>query len=368
MKIERPNYNDCLSNLSNSILKYFGCKTMHDTLSDVDDILKENNNRNIVVVLLDGMGKNLIERILPDNCFLRKNLKRSFHSVFPPTTVAATTSFLSGLNPNEHGWLGWNMYIPRERKIVETFTNCVPGTKDQIADYNLITKYNSYVPIASMINEKYEAHVISPYGEIPYTNLNDMCDKILDYTVAPGKKFIYAYYEDPDSTCHEYGTDSREVKLVYRNLNQKMEQLASKLEDTTLIIIADHGHINSNPIVLTETDRDFFDMLKKPTCIENRAVNLFIKSGMKDDFEALYESSYENDFILYSKKQVLDKKIFGIGKDHRYFKDSLGDYLMIATGDKYINYDSTRDKKFRSHHAGMTDDEMLIPLIIVNKK
>ncbi|MCQ2978508.1 MAG: alkaline phosphatase family protein [Clostridia bacterium] len=367
MKIVRPNYDDCLTNLSNSILKHFGCKTFHNSLSDIDEILKENNSKNVVVVLLDGMGSNIMDRLLPDNAFLRKNRKRAFLSVFPPTTVAATTSFLSGLNPSEHGWLGWEMYVPKERKIVETFTNCIPGTTDQIADYNLMHKYYSYKSIIDMINEKYEAHVVSPYQGESYGNLNDMCNKVINLCDKPGKKFIYAYFEDPDSTEHVYGTDSRENKLVYKNLNQKMETMASKLEDTTLIIIADHGHINSSPIQLKEDDKEFYDMLKKRFSLEPRCANLFVKQESKYDLEDLFTYDYEKSFILYSKKQVIDKKIFGPGKEHRYFKDSLGDYMAIATGDKYFRYDGN-SKIYKSHHAGMTEDEMYIPLIVVTKK
>ncbi|MCQ2748459.1 MAG: hypothetical protein MJ246_00130 [Clostridia bacterium] len=47
----RPNYDDCLVNLSNSILKYFGFKPLNPTLSDVDEILAEKKPRNVVVLL-----------------------------------------------------------------------------------------------------------------------------------------------------------------------------------------------------------------------------------------------------------------------------------------------------------------------------
>ena len=84
MKIVRPNYDDCITNLSNSILAYFDCKIYNKTLPDIDEILKVNNSKNVVVLLLDGMGINILERTLPDNAFLRKNLfihweKKSMH-------------------------------------------------------------------------------------------------------------------------------------------------------------------------------------------------------------------------------------------------------------------------------------------------
>lgn len=366
MKIVRPDYTDCLTNLSNSILKYFGCKTFHDTLPDIDDILKENNSKNVVVLLLDGMGANILDRTLPENSILRKSKLRNLHSVFPPTTVAATTGFLTGLNPSEHGLLGWDLYMPKVKKIVTVFTNNLKDTKTPAGDTLLAEKYYPQTYITDMINEKYEGHILSPYKGEGYSNLNELFTLIQDHCQTPGKKFIYAYYEDPDKTCHECGTDSREMKAVYKNLNTKIDKLVSKLEDTTLIIIADHGHINSTPIMINENE-ELLSLLKGDVSIEGRACSFSIKSGCKEKFEELFENEYENDFILYSKKQVIDKKIFGTGKNHKYFNDEVGDYLAIGTGDKYFAYNEN-STILKSMHAGMTEDEMLVPLIVITKK
>ncbi|MCQ2748458.1 MAG: alkaline phosphatase family protein [Clostridia bacterium] len=49
------------------------------------------------------MGSEILDRILGDRSFLGRNKLRDLHSVFPPTTTAATTSLLTGLNPSQHG-------------------------------------------------------------------------------------------------------------------------------------------------------------------------------------------------------------------------------------------------------------------------
>ena len=314
MQIVRPNYNDCLTNLSNSILKYFGCETINPTLPDIDEILKENNSKNVLVILFDGMGSNILERNLSENSFLRKHVLRNLHSVFPPTTTAATTSLLSGLHPSQHGWLGWDLYFKKENKIVTMFRNTIKDTDNKIkGDIPLAHKYYGYTPISKKILEKYEAYEILPFGPNPYINLNDMSNQIINLCKKTGKKLIYAYCEEPDSSSHLYGADSRDVKSIYKTINSKVESLVEKLEDTTVIIIADHGHITSESITLSNYP-DVFNTLKKDISIEGRACNFFIKTGMKDLFEDLFAKYFENDFILYSKKQVLEKHVFGIGK------------------------------------------------------
>ena len=60
MKIIMPNYEECITNLSNSILKHFNLKTYHNTLPFIDDIL-DKNYKNIIVILCDGLGITLGE-------------------------------------------------------------------------------------------------------------------------------------------------------------------------------------------------------------------------------------------------------------------------------------------------------------------
>ena len=110
MKLLSPNYEECITNLACSILKYFEVPYKHNTIKEIDESLK-SNPKNVVVILFDGMGYNLINRILKEDSFLRTNMVKPISSISPSTTTASTTSILSGLNPIEHGWLGWDMYI-----------------------------------------------------------------------------------------------------------------------------------------------------------------------------------------------------------------------------------------------------------------
>ena len=61
-----------------------------------------------------------------------------------------------------------------------------------------------------------------------------------------------------------------------------------------------------------------------------------------------------------------------VGKNNRYsqenpiFRDALGDYLAIAKTDKTILYGGSECLK--SQHAGYIDDEIYVPLILINCK
>ena len=83
----------------------------------------EKESKNVIVLLLDGMGKLILEESLDEKGSFRSHLAGSYNSVFLSTTVAATTSILSGQQPCEHSWLGWDCYYPQIDKNVTVFLN-----------------------------------------------------------------------------------------------------------------------------------------------------------------------------------------------------------------------------------------------------
>ncbi|MDF2802029.1 MAG: type phosphodiesterase / nucleotide pyrophosphatase [Anaerocolumna sp.] len=52
---------------------------------------------------------------------------------------------------------------------------------------------------------------------------------------------------------------------------------------------------------------------------------------------------------------------------HPKFEEFIGDYLAVAISDKGIVY-SQESKQFISNHAGLTEQEMKIPIIAICKK
>lgn len=364
MKIVKPNYDECITNIACSVLNYFNVPVKHNTISEIDNYLK-SNPKNVIVILYDGMGYNLINRILPKKSFLRENMVKSISSVCPSTTTASTTSMLSGLNPVEHGWLGWDTYIKKEDKIVTLFKNTIKDSDEAAAPYNIGNKYLYYKDLKKQIEEyNGNASIVFPFGEknIIYTDLNDMNEKILFECNKPGKRFIYAYYEDPDATMHMTGTNSINTRKTFYNIDESTRKLSDNLNDTLLIVTADHGHINSSNILLYEY-KDFYDTLLTDVSIESRFCSFRIKPNKEKEFIELFNKYFSKDFILKSKQEIIDENWFGTGFHHKEFESSLGDYIAIAINDKNFKYNVPRHT-FLSSHAGLTEDEMRIPLIL----
>lgn len=149
--IVKNNYRECLTNLACSIRKYFGLDYKHNTLSYIDSLLEEYKPKNVVTILCDGMGSNIPDRTLSEKSFFIRNRLKSITTVFPATTVAATTSMMTGLNPVESGMLGWDMYFKDIDKTITTFFGSEKGDFDYKPLKEAIDFINKHMKRKSMM-------------------------------------------------------------------------------------------------------------------------------------------------------------------------------------------------------------------------
>ena len=343
-KIKYPDYANSTVSLANSILKYFGAPVHHETLGLLDRKFAEREYENVVVILLDGMGKCIVDGNLEPDGFFASHLAGTYSAVFPPTTVAATTSICSGLYPVEHCWLGWDCYYPKIDKTVTVFLNLVKQIRENGG----------------------QAYSLIPFEEPYPKNFEAISGWIEELTSRPGKKYIYAYWSEPDGCMHEKGCYSPEAKATLRQLEKQVQELTEKLSDTLVIVTADHGHMNSRGVAI-ENYPKITECLKRGLSLEPRAVNFFVKEEKKQQFEEEFRKNFSDTFLLLTKEEVREKKLFGPGKERSDFERMMGDYLAVAVDDLSIYSHKKEEDFFIGVHAGLLEDEMVIPLILIGK-
>jgi hypothetical protein len=366
IKLQYPDYENCSVNLACSILKYFGAEgTGNPSLALADEFLSKPY-KNVVLLILDGMGLNVLEHNLKPDGFFRTHLKGTYSSVFPPTTVAATVALDTGLYPAQTGWLGWSCYFGEIDKNVAVFRN-TDESGQPAADYDVAWKYRPYTGMMDRLRAAgYESRKIAQFFEPYPKTFTDICNVMAELCRKDGRKYICGYWHEPDAIMHYTGAYSPKAKKRLAELESQVEAFANELEDTIFIITADHGHINCRGAAIADYP-ELLACLKRMPSIEPRAVNFFVKEGLEETFEKEFKKNFGDDFLLLTKEEVLEQQLFGPGKEHEHFREMLGEYLAVGITDKAI-FNKTEDKeRFFSTHAGLTSNEMDVPLIVVEK-
>jgi hypothetical protein len=365
MKIRYPDYDRSLLSVVSSVTAHFGAGAMHKTLPELVAELARGY-KNVVLMLFDGMGTAILERYLPLESFLRRHMTETISTVFPPTTTAATTAALTGLSSIEHGWLGWSLYFKEIGANVSIFPNTISGSGGApAADYHVGLRYLPFRRVIERINDagQARAYTVSPFAELTVYNVRGICDTVEHLCAGDGRKYIYTYWTQPDEDMHNFGTSHENVSLHMQQINDEVGRLCGRLSDTLVIVTADHGMTDVTWRFLPEYPAVTRCLARTPW-MEPRATAFAVKPGCEREFERAFEQAFGDCFILFSRQSALEQGLFGPGEPHPRAESLLGDYIAAATGNVALEVRERTDDVLRAHHAGLTADEMNIPLII----
>ena len=368
-------YDKSLTSLACSIQKYFDLKPLHKTLSSIDELFQEKQPENVILLLIDGLGSRIMNKILDENSFLMQKMKSEIYSVFPPTTASCLNSIKTGLNPSEHGWLGWSTYVPVINKIINLYNNKEKGKRNNDNDFLRIKEqyYYNKKTITELINDagKYKAYELNCYPHNVERNIDVVFQRILDTLKIKGKKYIFSYYPEPDDILHANSLKSQKAVDEIKKINAKVEEYSKLIlqhEKTMLIIVADHGHLISEQKKIL--DNKIRNCLKtKKVFIENRSPAFLVKPGYEKNFVEEFNKIYGDDFYLLSKEDILKYKLFGeysAGNEHELFENSFGDFMAIAKDNSNKALLGESDHGMSSYHGGYSDDEIHVPLIVIS--
>ncbi|MFA0815710.1 MAG: alkaline phosphatase family protein [Anaerofustis sp.] len=363
--IQYPDYENSIVNIPNSVLAYFGTEPNDKTMPELDKLLAKGYS-NVVVMLFDALGTEVLNRHLPSDSFLRKHVLKSVSSVYPTTTVSATTAIESGLMPNRHAWFGWTMYFPQVEKNVVVFRN-TDECGGSAAEYPVAQTYLPYETVQDAIRAKgFQTYTVSPFGDLTYANLEELCGHVKQLCSTDERKYIYCYCPEPDSTMHRKGCGSSEASAAVLQINDRLEKLCAELTDTLLIVTADHGMTDTRNECILDYPSITECLVRAPS-FEPRALNCFIKDGMHEQFETEFETAFGGQFLLFSRDRLKETALFGLGENHPLFDELVGDYVAVAISDVSLFNTYENAAMFVGVHAGLTDAEMNVPLIAVER-
>ncbi len=365
MSFVKPDFCNNIVNISATLAEFLGCKNDKPTLPILADELSKDY-KNVVFLLLDGLGLHPIEVNLPKTSFLRKNIRQTLTSTFPSTTANATTSILTNMTPMEHGWFGWSLYLEGLQRVVDLYPEQDSFTGEPIPK-GYVKSLLPTPPFYKNAASDRRIRLIVPefwHGDDEnrqtYRTFEEVFGMISEVCHQKGKQFIYAYSPEPDNTMHEFGVSSREARDTVTALNDAVERLASSLPDTLFIIAADHGQIDIREEIALYRDIEITVLLEWPQYLEPRATAFKVKKDCRALFRESFLGKYGEDFVLAETEQLIRENYFGGELPHA---DLLGDFIAIAKGNRLLRLHE-RGHHYKGHHTSLTAEEMLVPLIL----
>ena len=378
-----PNYNHSILGTITSILKYYKVDTKHKSSEKIDEILNEKEYKNVIFLILDGLGEQILNKISLDG-ILNKNRIDCVTSVYPSTTTAALTTYYSGCPPYETGWIAWSQYFKEYGRALDMFSHkesyMGETLKKPLIDvYKTIVNYESIFDKIEKSSPDVKAYEIEPdYAErrakrsLKANNIDELIMYINDLCTMPDRKFILAYSDNPDGLLHKYGTTSEEVKNFVKETEEKIEKMVKDFDnDTILIISADHGHKDIDKAYSLNDFPEIRECLIMPESLESRSLTFWVKEDMKDVFVQRFNRIFKDEFWLMTKDEFLNKYHFlGYGDKHYKIEDFLGNYMALSVAGSIIRIETflAEGKPVKkSTHCGLTKDEMEVPVIVMKK-
>ncbi|UCH58918.1 MAG: alkaline phosphatase family protein [Anaerolineales bacterium] len=356
------------------------------------------NIQRVILVLIDALALHRFQRWMNDdtasiwNRLTQEGMLLPLTSITPSTTSAALTSLWTGQSALVHGTLGYEMWLKEYGVVANTILHAPITFKNDIGS---LAKAGftpeGFMPLPTL-GPHLLAHEVQTYAfqhrSISHSGLSQMFLKgahvrafntaadlwvnlrHLIETRRDERMYIYVYWSEVDHFGHLYGPDDERTAAEFagfsdaleRNFLQRLSPVLRK--DTLLILLADHGQINTNPDPYYElvNHPDLLRRLHIQPTGENRLIYLFVRPGQTEAVREYVERTWPNQFAVLDPVYAVKAGLFGPGQAHPRSMDRLGEYILVPRGEAYLWWADKRNQLI-GRHGGLHPEEMLVPFL-----
>ncbi len=333
--------------------------------------------RRAVVVLLDGLGYELVRRRGGHAPWLRALLPAA-HRVqcgFPSTTATSMGSFGTGLRPGSHGLLGYEVLIPGgDRLLNELSWENGPNPERwqpeetvferAVADGVRVTKVGPGFFAGSGLSRA----ALRGGSFVAADSLADRVDAALAAVVAGPRSLVYLYWGELDKVGHVHGCTSWEWGHALEIVDHELSRLGGRLPaDASLTVTADHGMVDCpHPLRLDVAHDPVLAAGVRHLGGEPRAPQLYAEPGAADDVLATWTQRLSERAWVRTRDQVVADGWFGPVAPRNL--ERIGD-VVVAMRDTFAVVDSRRARPellaLLGLHGSLSDDEVAVPVFHV---
>lgn len=335
--------------------------------------------RSVIVVLVDGLGEQLLARRSGHAPFLR-NLRASSDAVrlvatsgFPSTTATSMGMLGTGLLPGGHGLVGLDVLDP-DRDVLFNELAWDPAVDPHV-----------WQPVATVFEQVAATGIdvvrIGPaYFDgsglteaalrggrfVAASTLAARVDAAVEAVSAPGRQLVYLYWGEVDKVGHVHGCDSWQWGDELTSTDLWIGRLVERVgTDTLVVVTADHGMVDV-PMHERIDVADDPDLARDVRHVggEPRAVQLYCVPGAAADVLAAWRERLDGRMQLLPRDEAVRTGWFGPVEAR--VLPRIGDVVGSAIGSSaVVDSRTARPELLRllGLHGARSADEQLVPLL-----
>jgi predicted AlkP superfamily pyrophosphatase or phosphodiesterase len=335
----------------------------------------------VVVLLVDGLGWQLLRAHRAEAPFLSSLAARPLTAGFPTTTAASLTSLGTGVPPGRHGITGYTTRADGLTEPVNWLT-----WRGAYSGRDLIDEQppERTQPEETAFERAARAGVSATVVSSPMFRGSGLTRAALrggDYlaaftaadtatlvgdTARNRRGLVYCYSPDLDLIGHVRGTRSDSWTAQLELTDRGVRMLSDRLPPgTRLLVTGDHGMLDVPEDA--KIDYDSEPTLKEGIEIlagEPRARYLHVAQGELEAVRARWTETLGDRIDLITRDEAISHGLFGPVVSEQA-RSRIGELIALATSDSAVvrRKVESRTAALIGHHGAMTDAEMLVPLL-----
>lgn len=330
-----------------------------------------------VVVLVDGLGWNLVRRSVREVPYLAGLLGDAapITAGVPSTTVTSLTSLGTGLPPGQHGMVGYTSRVPDTGEIL----NALTWESDLVA--------RAFQPRPTFFERAAAAGVAVSsvgLGRFQGSGLTEAALRGADFVAfeheraeeeriglvvaaaARGERsLVYAYERQLDHVGHVHGADSEDWLRQLIRVDAMCARLRDALpDDVALVITGDHGMVDV-PAAHMIVAEDEPELLAGVSALagEGRFRQLYVDGGPAEPVAARWRDRLGDQAWVRTRDEAVDEGWFGPVADD--LRERYGHVLVAMRGTwAVMTRQYPRELSLVGMHGSLTEAEMLVPLFL----
>lgn len=326
----------------------------------------------VIVLLVDGLGEQLLVRNAPAAPILTSAKSVALQTEFPSTTPVALASLGTGLPPGSHGFVGASFWLPQEDVLLAPLK--WGSDPHPLAIYPEPTVFElasqNGVDVATIAKARYQNSGLTRSvlrGSRYIASDSDLALQVRDRIQhASTPALTYVYLPELDRIGHIHGPETVPWIMELSRIDTLIGTMVDELDGgSRLVVTADHGMVHCPPDLSFDFDR--IPNLSEGIRViagDPRARHIYTRRGASsaEILEAIerWRATLGSAFAILARDEILAKGLFSV--DQSEVADRIGDFMAISISQSIIKSGiDPLASSLLGQHGALDSDEMAIP-------